>query len=76
MRTSTLTYNEALAEVNQRVEWLKEDGVNTYIEERSADCSAFPCPNELGTWSGETNAIYLYNEETNEEIFVCAYWEY
>jgi hypothetical protein len=74
-RITAVTYNEALAGVNQRAELLKEYGINTYVEERSADCSAFPCPNELGTWSGETNAIYLYNDETNEEMFACAYWE-
>ena len=80
MRTSVINYNEAVNEVK---EWLKDRGlewngkknVGDYsVEDKSADCSTFPCPRELDSWSGEVNALYIYNEDC-EELFAVAYWE-
>lgn len=80
MRTSVINYNEAVNEVK---EWFKDRGlewngkkyVGDYsVEERSADCEAFPCPRGLDTWSGEISAIYICNEDC-EELFAVAYWE-
>ena len=79
MRTSTYTYSEAINEVKvflagENLNWNGEKYVNNYsIEESSADSSAFPCPRELGSWSGEVNAIYVYRDYT-EEVFAVAYW--
>lgn len=47
---------------------------NFIVEDHSADCAAFPCPRGLDSWSGETSALYIYNEE-NEEVYAVAYWE-
>ena len=81
MRTSVITYNEAINEVKdffagENLNWNGEKYVNDYkIEEGSADCSAFSCPRGLDDWSGEVSAIYIYDIEKNEEVFAVAYWE-
>lgn len=74
MRKSVMTYDEAKELVNDFVESAKEEGMNVYVEERSADCEAFPCPRELDGWQGETNAICVYDEDANEEVYAVAYW--
>lgn len=80
MRTSVINYSEAINEVK---EWLKDENLewngqkyigNFIVEEHPADCNAFPCPRGLDTWSGETSAFYIYNEDC-EELFAVAYWE-
>lgn len=76
MRISTVTYDEAYSKAFLRALLLSTKyGIETSIKERSGDCSEFPSPDEFLNWSGETNAICLYNDETNEEVFACAYWE-
>lgn len=81
MRTSVINYRDAVNEVK---EWFKGEGLewngekylgNFMIEDRSADCDAFPCPCGLDSWSGETSALYIYDYEENEEKFAVAYWE-
>lgn len=81
MRTSVITYNEAINEVkdffaSEGIAWQPGDNYldNYIVEERSADCSAFPCPRELDWWDGETSAFYVCDKDSNE-IFACAYWE-
>lgn len=81
MRTSVLNHSEAINEVK---EWLKDENLewngkqkhigDFIVEDNSADCSAFPCPRELDSWSGEVNALYIYNED-GKELFAVAYWE-
>lgn len=80
MRTSVINYCEAVNEVK---EWFKSEGLewngekylgNFTIEDRSADCDAFPSPRGLDSWSGETSALYIYDYEENEEKFAVAYW--
>lgn len=46
---------------------------NGYIEESSNDCSKYPCPRELDSWSGETNVYNVYNEN-DELVASVAYW--
>ena len=81
MRTSVKSYNEAVNEVKaffekEGINWGGEKFPGNYIvEDRSADCEAFPCPPEIGSWSGEVCALYVCNFDTQEEIFACAYWE-
>lgn len=72
MRVSTLTYEECTQRVD---EFLNDYRGDVYVEEGAADCSKFPCPRGLDDWSGETNAIYVYDVSTGEEIFSCAYWQ-
>lgn len=72
MRTSTLSYEEALEIVDS---YLNSCNKDIYVENSSADCATFPCPEELGSWCGETNAIYVYDVSTGEELFACAYWQ-
>lgn len=79
MRTSTYLLSDAINEVKEFLsdkgqEWAKgQNYAGEYsVEERSADCSAFPCPCELDDWSGEIPAIYVYLG--NEEVFAVAYW--
>ena len=81
MRTSVLTYNEAVEEVKNYFNGLglNWDGKSKYVgdyvvEDNSADCCSFPCPRELDNWSGETNALYVY-EDGVKEVFAVAYWE-
>lgn len=39
----------------------------------SVDCAAYPCPNELESWSGEASAIAV--EDVNGNIIaIVAYW--
>lgn len=78
MRTSAYLYSDAVKLVNK---FLKTEGAPEWCGERwigdfrvvrgSADCDAFPCPME--SWSGETSAIYVYDNE-GEEVFAVAYW--
>lgn len=49
------------------------DSENYHVEERSTNCESFPCPTELESWSGETNAIFVYNLDM-EEVYAVAYW--
>lgn len=79
MRTSVYLYDEAINEVknylaSEELQWNEgERWVGDYsIEFGSADCSAFPCPERLDNWSGETSAIYVYKD--NKEVFAVAYW--
>ncbi len=81
MRTSVMTYNEAIKEVkdffaSEGVAWQPGDNYldNYVVEEGSADCSAFPCPRELDGWDGEVTAFYVYDKDNNE-LFACASWE-
>lgn len=80
MRTSVITYNEAVNEVKdffreKGLEWNNEKYINQYtVRENSADCDAFPCPRGLDSWSGETSALYVEDEDLNE-VFAVAYWE-
>ena len=80
MRISVITYNEAVNEVKdffreKGLEWNNEKYINQYtVRESSADCDAFPCPRGLDSWSGETSALYIEDEDLNE-IFAVAYWE-
>lgn len=72
MRTSTLTYEQCTQQVDNFLNGFSGD---VYVESGAADCAKFPCPSELDSWSGETNAVYVYDVSTGEEIFACAYWE-
>ena len=72
-RESAYRYEEASAMVQDYVN--NYEG-KCYVREGVADCSAFPCMiKELETWSGETWAIYVYDEESGEEVYAVAYWE-
>lgn len=44
------------------------------VEERPASCSAFPCPDGLESWSGETSGVFVYDCNTGEELLGVAYW--
>lgn len=68
MRKSVLTYEEAMELVS---DYSGRDDCR--VVEAAASCHEFPCPCELDSWSGETNAIYVYDDATNEEIFAVAY---
>jgi hypothetical protein len=69
---SVVTYEQCHEEVDN---FLNTYSGDVYVERGSANCSAFPCPDILESWSGETNAIYVYDVSSREEIFACAYWE-
>ncbi len=71
MRESFYFYEDAQELVN---DFVKDYEGNCYVEEGSASCSSFPCPQELDTWGGETSAIYVYDEDSNEELLSVAYW--
>lgn len=75
MRTSVMNYEEANEMVNDFIADAKENGMNVYVEDNAADCCHFPCPRALGSWSGETSALYVYDADTNEEVYAVAYWE-
>ena len=72
MRTSKLTHDECIQQVDI---FLNDYRGDVYVERGAADCDKFPCPEELDDWSGQTNAIYVYDVSTGEEVFACAYWE-
>ena len=69
MRTSVLYCEEAEREVKSFI----GDRTDLYVRKDDADCKDFPCPDELDTWSGTTNAFYVEDENGNE-LFACAYW--
>lgn len=69
MRQSVLTYKEAMELVS---DYAGRDDCR--IVEASANCDAFPCPLEFDSWSGETNAIYVYDDVMGKELFAVAYW--
>lgn len=57
------------------IEWNGEKYIDKCtVTDRSADCDAFPCPHGLDSWSGETSALYIEDEDLNE-VFAVAYWE-
>ena len=74
IKYSAMSYNEAMEMINDYVAD-HSDNENLVIEHRSADCSSFPCPLGLDTWSGETSAIYVWDSEENEDVFAVAYWD-
>jgi len=79
MRTSVLFLHQAQQAVKEffaqkDIEWNNERFLGDYsIEESSATCSCFPCPRELDNWGGEVEAIYVYDNSNNEEVFAVAY---
>lgn len=79
MRTSVLFLHQAQQAVKEffaqkDIEWNNERFLGDYyIEESSATCSCFPCPHELDNWGGEVEAIYVYDNSNNEEVFAVAY---
>lgn len=71
-RESAYSYEEASAKVQSYVNSYE---YKCYVREGAADCSAFPCPKELDTWSGETSAIYVYDEASCAEVYAVAFWK-
>lgn len=72
MRTSTMYYEDALQHARELVNELAADGIKGHIDDINADCSAYPCPDGLDSWSGETCAITVTTLEG--VVFDCAYW--
>ena len=77
-RESTLNYEDAQKMVSDFISIIDPTYFeeNCVIEESAASCSGYPCPEELHTWSGTVNAIYIYDTKLNEEIYSCAYWQH
>ena len=65
-------YEDALQHARELVNELAADGIRGHIDDISADCSAYPCPACLESWSGETCAITVTTLEG--VVFDCAYW--
>lgn len=69
MRDSVVKKSEALEMVNAYIDGEKD----LNIRKGAADCSNFPCPEELDSWSGQTNAFYVEDADGNE-VYAVAYW--
>lgn len=63
-------YEDALEYAKECV----EDFENGYLEDGSVDCDKVDCPRELDSWSGETGAIFVWDND-NKLVKVIAYWE-
>lgn len=72
MRTSTMYYEAAMEQARELVMDLAAAGISGRIEDINADCSAYPCPDGLESWSGETCAITVTT--LDGVVFDCAYW--
>lgn len=60
------------AEAEDEAENMLGEGWST--EYGRADCSTMPCPRELESWSGEIEAINVYNS-WGEHVAIIGYWE-
>lgn len=67
---SFLKYADAKAYAEEQV----KEYANGYLEDGSVDADKVDCPKELGSWSGEIEAIYVCSDENGIEE-VIAYWE-
>ena len=63
-------YEDAMQQAREIVNELAADDIS--IDDISADCCAYPCPDGLESWSGETCAITVTT--LDGVIFDCAYW--
>ena len=63
-------YEDAMQHAREMVNQLAADGIRGHIDDINADCSAFPCPDGLDSWSGETCAITVTT--LTGAVFECA----
>ena len=73
MRESTLSYNEALQMAQEFVHDTCE-GQDVEIVDIECDCDKYPCPRELGSWSGTTCGVAVVDCK-GRNIYEVAYHE-